>query len=93
MYVSNFFRIPVRSVTGMNIGSVRPLTPKALNPDGVESELLLHADEGPIHEKGEGNSLSPLFAESIYQRENADTGTNVSRLGTDCATRASAAKR
>ncbi len=64
-YVSKFSRIPVRLIKGINIGTVRPLTPKPLNPDGAESEPLLLADDGPTVEKGEGNRLLLLFAESM----------------------------
>ncbi len=72
-YVSNFSRIAMRLVKGMNIGTLRQLTTKPLSPNKTEEELLLLVDEGYCLEEGECNRGSPLFAEAMDEHKDSET--------------------
>ncbi len=77
VYVSNFSRIPVRLVKGMNFGTLRQLTTKPLSPSKTEREPLLLVDEGSTLEEGEGNRGSPLFAEAMEEHMDSETEAEI----------------
>ncbi len=76
-YVSKFSRFPVRLVKGMNIGTLRQLTTKALGPNKNEEEPLLLLDKGYSLGEGEGNRGSPLFAEAMDEHKDSETGAEI----------------
>ncbi len=69
MYVSNFSRDPVRLVKGMNIGTLRSISTKPLQPYDTEKEPLPLMGEGSSLGEGENVRVSPLFAEAVEEHK------------------------
>ncbi len=51
VYVSNFSRIPIRLVKGMNFGTIKPISPTQMGDEDERGLYTLLADEGILPEE------------------------------------------
>ncbi len=68
-YVSNFSRIPIRFVKGMNLGTLKPIDSAPIEHESEEGAHTLLADEGSPLKEGEDIGRTPLLAEVLGQVE------------------------